>query len=337
MSRLLIATLTLVVVVFLVFGGKSKMFFPPPGSNNRAIPDLSGKYALVTGSNVGLGYQSCLELMKAGAVCIATARTQDKADKTAKSLNALKLKGRAIGMELALDDHRSIYRFATEFKAKRYPLHILLANAGIMAVQQYESTKDGLESQTGVNFIGHYYLNVLLQGVLESSKPSRVVIVTSAAHALVRNELPEYSVIQGDEIKGDNYYPFWQYGAAKLFNIYHAQEMQERMSLKGLGSEVIFSAAHPGAVRTELVRHLTGKSTFLEKVYDLMTTVFFLDSNTGATTQLYAATVLDGSLVAGKYLAPIARVMNPSIMAQDAKSRKRVIQEADEIISKWEH
>jgi len=331
----LIGLLIIFIVAFLfslLGDGRARIYFPPAVTDNSKIPHQTGKVAIVTGANTGIGYETCLELIKKGATCIATARTQNKADETATKLNSLKLKGKAIGMELQLDDHNSIFQFAQNFRAKKLSIHLLILNAGVMAIPKYEETKDGLEMHTGVNFIGHYYLNKLLQDIVEASQPSRVICVTSAAHMMVTQALPSYSLIKGKDIaKPENYYRWWQYGVSKLFNIYHAKELNERMQQEK--KDVIAIAVHPGGVVTELGRHITSYvyNEMLQKAMSLLQ----LTPNEGAITQLYAATAPNATGLAGQYMVPIARVINSNPISYDVKTRKRIIQEAEEIIKNW--
>ncbi len=300
-------------------------------STHSDIPSQVGKVMIVTGANTGVGFESCKEFIKAGGTCIGTARTIKKALEAEQKLNGLKFAGKAIGMELELADHVSILNFAKEFRKLNLPLHVLMLNAGVMAMDNYDETKDGLEMQVGVNFVGHYYLNTLLQDLIEK-QPSRVIILSSTAHESILFDLPSYSVIQGSGVK-NNYWPWSQYGYSKLFNIYHAQELHERMVKKN--KNVIVVAVHPGMVYTEIGRHAFPTNG----LFDRIQAIVGLTPSNGAVTQMYAATtIVDDPFtrLSGKYMIPQAKVAKASPMAYDVPTRKKVIKEVEEIISKWE-
>lgn len=302
--------------------------------SNNDIPDQRGKIHIVTGANVGLGLATCEQLVRHGAICIATARTQQKADEVANKINSLGYRGKAVGMELELADHKSIEKFNKDFRSKSFPsLDSLILNAGFHG--SFQRTKDGLEMIMGVNFMGHYYLNILLQDVLEAQQQARVVIVSSSGYWALNPQFPEsrHSTIQmTDEQAAAFHDPMHQYGLSKLFNIYHMQEMSERMQAKGK-TNVVFTAAHPGIVATEISRRMHDPFTvfFKERVVPRLG----LTPEEGAVSQLYAATVADVEKVRAKYLVPQATVQAVCRHGLNVEMRKMIMKEADTIIATW--
>ncbi|MCK9459067.1 MAG: SDR family NAD(P)-dependent oxidoreductase, partial [Proteobacteria bacterium] len=149
------------------------------------IPDLSGRTALVTGANSGLGFHTALELARHGAEVLLACRDLSKAEAAAASIRA-EVPGAALALvELDLADLSSVRAAAAELLGKRGALHLLVNNAGIMAVPRAK-TADGFELQLGVNHLGHFALTGLLAGLLAGTGGARVVTVTSLMHKLGR-------------------------------------------------------------------------------------------------------------------------------------------------------
>lgn len=334
---LVVKIVLFVVVAVLIIShlqdNRIRLYFPTPKVNNSMIPDQTGKVVIVTGATAGLGKRTVYHLAKNGATVILTARTKKQAESTVAALQKENLKGKLIGMELELGDHKSIYKFANEFKKMGLPLHTLILNAGVMALPEMKTTQDGLEMQTGVNFIGHYYLEKLLRSKLEESAPSRVVGVTSNGHQVPSvpfMSIPsEFSSIRDSPELRKNYLDWKSYGYSKLYNIYHMREADEEA--KKNGKQITYIAVHPGAVFTELGRYL-GLSSMLMVLYEWTA----LPVEDGSVSQLWAATTKDVSQLGGAYVIPQARVVESSELAKDVGMRKKIMKEADEIISKWE-
>lgn len=334
---LLLKFIGFIVVLVLVIShfqdNRIRLYYPTPKMDNSQIPDQTGKVVIVTGATTGLGKRTVYHLAKNGATVILTARARKDADSAAEAFKKENLKGKVIGMELELSDHRSIYKFANDFKKLNLPLHTLVLNAGVMAIPEMKTTVDGLEMQTGVNFIGHYYLEKLLRNKLEESAPSRVVGLTSNGHqvpSLPMMGIPtSYSSIVDNPELRKSYMDWKAYGYSKLYNIYHMREADEEVKKKG--KQVTYIAVHPGAVFTDLGRHL-GLNAFLMTLYQLTA----LPVEDGSVSQLWAATTKDVSNLGGAYVIPQARVVDSSDLAKDVVMRKKIMKEANEIISKWE-
>lgn len=318
--------------------GAVRKIWPQPLFSVSDIPSQKGRVALITGANVGLGKETAIQLAKKGAKVVLACRSscQPVVDEIKRMRG-----GDATAMSLDLGDSKSIFEFAREYRKLGLPIHMLILNAGIMMVPTFTTTKDGLESQLGVNWVGHFYLQQLLQDIVEKSAPSRVVILSSKAHEIfVQKAPPPGLTIRDNAESRAAYSPYGNYGISKLCNILHAQELHERM--KEAGKEVEVISVHPGSVDTDLGRHImdflrpyVGDSVvqFTKRISDLMV----LDVHSGSLTQLWAATSPDvtANKLSGSYAVPIARVIPPSKIAQDKQLQKRVWEEGMEIIKNF--
>src|SRR5271165_1379414 len=145
------------------------------------LPTLTGKTAIVTGANSGIGYYTALELARAGAETILACRSAEKGEAAAARVNA-EAPGRAKFLRLDLADFGSVHEFAGAFKETHGQLDILVNNAGLMAPHRRQVTAQGFELQFGVNFLGHFLLNRLLLPALLDAPAPRVVQIASIAH-----------------------------------------------------------------------------------------------------------------------------------------------------------
>jgi NAD(P)-dependent dehydrogenase (short-subunit alcohol dehydrogenase family) len=207
--------------------------------------DLSRMYAIVTGASGGLGAETARALASRGAEVTLTARDLAKAGKVADSIRESTGNARIDVMELALDDPRSVRAFAKSFLAKGQPLTALINNAGVMACP-LERTAQGFELQFATNHLGHFLLTCLLAPALRRGSPARVVSVSSRGH--------RFSPVVFEDIQYERRpYDKWEaYGQSKTANVLFAVELDRR--LRGAG--VRANALHPGAIVTELGRHL---------------------------------------------------------------------------------
>jgi NAD(P)-dependent dehydrogenase (short-subunit alcohol dehydrogenase family) len=188
----------------------------------------------VTGANSGIGLAAARELGRAGARVVLAVRNTEKGDQAAASIQ-----GQTEVRHLDLSDLGSVRAFADAWEGD---LHVLINNAGIMAVPE-QRTKDGFEMQIGTNHLGHFALtNLLLPHVTE-----RVVTVASTAHRQGKIDLDDLNW----ERRG---YSAWRaYGQSKLANLLFTMELQRR--LEEAGSNVRATAAHPGYAATNLQSH----------------------------------------------------------------------------------
>lgn len=231
------------------------------------IPDLTGRTAIVTGANGGLGLETTRVLARAGARVVLAVRDEDKGRVAAEGI-----KGKTEVRHLDLADLSSVRAFADRWRGD---IHLLINNAGIMAVPKGR-TKDGFELQFGVNHLGHFALtNLLLEQVT-----GRVVTVSSSLHRMAKG-------IDFDDVDMDRgYSPYKAYARSKLANLLFTLELQRR--LEDAGSSVLATAAHPGYATTDL--HGYGSNPLSRGIARLSNRVFGQSAVNGALPTIFAAT-----------------------------------------------
>ena len=249
--------------------------------------DLTGRRALVTGGSSGLGVETARALASAGADVVVGVR----------NLQAGKEVAASIGAEVAhldLADLDSVRRFAADWAG---PLHILVNNAGIMAVPELTRTPEGRELQFAVNFLGHFALTVGLHDAL-AAEGARIVSLSSNAHL--------FAPVMLDDLDWHNrpYDPILAYGESKTANVLLAVEATRRWSAEG----IFANAVNPGAIATNLQKHTGGLRTPVERRKTVQ--------QGAATSVLVAASpLLDG--IGGRYYedcAEAALLTGPPVM-----------------------
>ncbi|MFI6309714.1 SDR family NAD(P)-dependent oxidoreductase [Nocardia fusca] len=213
------------------------------------IPDQSGRTAVVTGANSGLGFETATALAAKGAHVVLAVRNLDKGKAAADRITAATPGARVELQQLDLGSLDGVRAAAAEIKAGHPRIDLLINNAGVMYPPK-ESTADGFELQFGTNHLGHFALTGLLLDTLLPVPGSRVVTVSSFGHRI-------RAAIHFDDLNFDRGYSrLAAYGQSKLANLLFAYELQRRLA--GAGQATIAVAAHPGGSNTELGRHLPG-------------------------------------------------------------------------------
>lgn len=167
-------------------------------------------------------------------------------------------------------------------------LDVLINNAGVFQCP-YTKTEDGFEMQFGVNHLGHFLLTNLLLGLLKSSAPSRIVVVSS--------KLYKYGDINFEDLNSEqSYNKSFGYSRSKLANILFTRELARRLE----GTKVTVNALHPGIVRTNLGRHIH-IPLLVKPLFNLVSWAFFKTPVEGAQTSIYLASSPEVEGVSGKY------------------------------------
>jgi NAD(P)-dependent dehydrogenase (short-subunit alcohol dehydrogenase family) len=209
--------------------------------------DLTGKTAIVTGGAAGVGLETSRAMAAAGAAVTLAVRRPHTAESVAANLRSTG--NHSINVRhLDLSDLRSVKTFTDDWEG---PLHILVNNAGIMAVPQLEKTHQGFELQFGTNFLGHFALTVGLHRALASANGARVVSVSSSGHL--------HSPVIFDDLYFDfiPYTPFGAYGQSKSANALLAVGITCHWANDG----IVSNALHPGAIATGLQKYTGGVKT----------------------------------------------------------------------------
>ena len=207
------------------------------------IPDQTGKAAAVTGANSGIGVHTALELSRAGARVVDAVRNEVKGKAAIRRLLAeVPDADLHLGL-LDLADLGSVHRFAAQVLDSTGPPDLLVNSAGVMAVPQRLTTRDGFELQFGTNHLGHFALTGLLLPGLLTRPGARVVTVSSLAHEQGRIHFGD---LQGEQ----GYGPWTAYSQSKLANLLFALELDRRARTRGL--DPLSVAVHPGVSATNL-------------------------------------------------------------------------------------
>lgn len=252
------------------------------------IPDQSGRVAVVTGANSGLGLVTSRELARAGAVVVMACRNMEKGRAAAEEVGAA-ARGTEVRLEqLDLADLSSVAAFADRLSGDRVDL--LINNAGLMAPPR-RLTADGFESQIGTNHLGHFALTGRLLPRLLAAPEPRVVTVSSQAH---RTGKISFSDLQSER----RYISWLAYGQSKLANLMFCFELQRRASEAGARLKSV--AAHPGYSRTNL--QFAAPPWYERAIMSVTNVIFGQSADMGALPSLYAATFPD--LPGGSFIGP---------------------------------
>jgi NAD(P)-dependent dehydrogenase (short-subunit alcohol dehydrogenase family) len=288
------------------------------GWDAKDIPDQSGRTAVVTGANSGLGLVTARELARAGASVVMACRNLDKGHAAVDEVRAAVPDAQVQLDELDLASLASVRAFADRFRATHDGLDLLINNAGVMGTPR-RRTADGFELQFGTNHLGHFALTTALLETMEGREDARVVTLSSTVHKMGR--------INFDNLNGDRHYFRWNaYGQSKLANLLFTLELDRR--LRAAGSTVRSLAAHPGYAATNL--QSAGPPMFDRLVMVASNALVAQSEEMGALPILYAAT--QPGLEGGTYVGPDGfqeqrghpKIVQPSGRARDPETAHRL-------------
>lgn len=251
------------------------------------LPDLTGRRAVVTGANSGIGYETAKALARAGATVILACRDVGRGGAAAERICRAAPRTTVEVDALDLSDLASVRAFAENWTG---PLDLLINNAGVMAPPRWTATVDGFELQMGTNHLGHFALTGRLLPALLAARRPRVVTVSSLAH-------------RGGELNFDDlqsvvdYRPHPAYANSKLANLLFAFELQRRA-----GDRLVSTAAHPGLAVTGLIsdRQGIGANPLGRLAGPVLNRITSQSAAAGAQPTLYAATLAEP----GSYTGP---------------------------------
>ena len=258
-------------------------------SNNQKwtandIPDQTGRVAIVTGANSGIGYETARALANKRATVILACRNLQKGETAVFQIRQETPTAKLELMQLDLSDLSSVRQFAQEFKEQYKRLDLLINNAGVMMPPSIK-TKDGFELQFGTNHLGHFALTGQLLDLITTTPNARVVNVSSMAHKFGQIDFDNLNAEKGYNRSG-------AYGQSKLANLLFTYELQRRFQAVGIESAA--TAAHPGWTGTNLQSH----SGF----FSMLNPVLGQKPEMGALPTLYAAIAPD--VEGGDYYGP---------------------------------
>lgn len=249
------------------------------------IGDISGKTAIVTGANSGIGFEAAKALAEHGARVILACRSEKRGTEALQAIEAESPKGSVELRLLDLSDLDSVRAFADGVLADLEHIDLLINNAGVM-MPPLSRTAQGFELQFGVNHLGHFALTGLLLERLVATPGARIVNVSSQAHRTGK--------IDFDDLNWESrkYKKVASYGQSKLANLLFTFELQRK--LEALGADTKVAAAHPGWTGTNLQQHV--------KLFEWMNALFAMAPWKGALPTLRAA--IDPEAQSGDYFGP---------------------------------
>jgi NAD(P)-dependent dehydrogenase (short-subunit alcohol dehydrogenase family) len=278
------------------------------------IPDLTGRTAIVTGANSGLGFEAASALAEHGAAVVMACRDAGRCATAAARLREHLPSAILEPASLDLADLESVRAFAQDYRASHDSLDILLNNAGVMAPPERATTAQGYELQFGTNHLGHFALTGRLLPLLLETAGSRVITVSSFAH--------EPGRIRFDDLQSEHdYTPYGAYSASKLANLLFMLELDRRLRAAGM-ADPISVGAHPGFASTNLqaAGPFMGRSPLSAWLVLAGVRLTGQSPEQGAEPELYAATA--PGVRGGDYWGPKGRLRGhpaPSTMARQAR------------------
>ncbi len=289
------------------------------------VPDQSGKLAVVTGANSGLGLGIATRLAAAGADVVMAIRNRAKGEEAVAQIRATVPDAKLTIKSLDLSSLASVKALGDELNAEGRPIDLLVNNAGIMQPPQREATADGFELQFGCNHLGHFALTGHLLPLLRAEGGARVTTLSSSAARL--------GGINFDDLQWEKRYnATGAYAQSKSANLMFAIELDRRSKRGGWG--IVSNAAHPGLCKTNL--QLSGPShgqanpTLLERFYRIsrqVTPFMWQEIDEGILPALYGATAPDAQ--GGAFYGPRGFLELAGGGVTDAKILARASNEAD--------
>jgi len=289
------------------------------------IPDQTGRTAVITGANTGLGYETAAALAAKGAHVVLAVRNLEKGKAAADLITRAHPGASVTVQELDLSSLESVRAAADQLHSAHGSIDLLINNAGVMMTPK-STTKDGFELQFGTNHLGHFALtNLLLDRVL-AAPGSRVVTVSSMGHRFTRG-------IRFDDLQSERSYSrVGAYGQAKLSNLLFTYELQRRLQ----GTSTIAVAAHPGGANTKLARNVPAP---VRVVFEAIAPLITQSAAMGALPTLRAAT--DPGVLGGQYYGPdgfgeqrgYPKVVASSAASHDTEAQRRLWAVSEELTS----
>ena len=281
--------------------------------NSTSVSSLSGRVALITGANTGIGLVTARELARQGAHVFIACRSQEKGRAAVDDIRGVVAGAQVELLPVDLGDFDSVRRCAAAFLARNLPLHLLINNAGLAGARGL--TTSGFELAFGTNHMGHFLLTDLLLERIRASAPARIITVSSRAHTRVPGI--DFNLLRQPTATTSG---IREYGVSKLANLLFSAELGRRLA----GSGVNTYALHPGVVATDVWRELPWPLRALIKLW-------MIDAEAGAQTTLHCAASAGAAGETGLYYDK-CRVRTPSSAGQDVALAAELWRRSDDWI-----
>ncbi|KAK7097415.1 polyprenol dehydrogenase-like isoform X2 [Littorina saxatilis] len=269
----------------------------------RGLPSQSSRTAIVTGGACGIGFHISKQLASLGATVVIACRHKAEADDAIAKIKEDCHNANVVFMQLDLASFKSVRDFAAKFLSTKWPLHILINNAGIM-LAPFGETEDGFERHVQVNHLSHALLTSLLKKKMESSAPeggaARVVNVSSVVHHVASFDPKTFEEKQPHDW---SYSPHNAYAASKLAILLYTYALSRRLAEDG--SKVTVNAVHPGIVNTGLYHNVHWSISCL---MDILKELFFMSPEQAGLSVVYVATSPDLEETSGCYFSNCQKV-----------------------------
>ncbi|KAJ1519882.1 hypothetical protein ONE63_004122 [Megalurothrips usitatus] len=274
--------------------------------------DLSGKVAIVTGANTGIGFETARSLALHGCTVIFACRDASKAEEAMAQVRSERSNLNCEFIPLDLQSLQSVKDFVTTFQQRFSKLDMLILNAGVFSVP-FSLTGDGFESAFQVNHLSQFYLTLLLKPQLLEGKTARVIVVSSENHRFSNLDLNSLSELNLSPKVGGGYRGMMTYNNTKLCNVLFAKELAERW----YDDSIQVFSLHPGnMISTDIARHW-----WVYRLAFALVRPFTKSLQQGASTTVYAATAHELSDCTGLYFNNCCRCA-PSKSSQDPQMAK---------------
>ena len=285
---------------------------------------MTGKTAIITGANSGLGLETAKIFAGRGARVVLAVRDIEKGNTAVQDITEESSRATVEVMQLDLADLDSVHAFAEALISRFDSLDLLINNAGVMT-PPYAQTKDGFELQFGSNHLGHFALTGLLLPLLIRTENSRVVTLSSLAHRKASIDFDNLDGSQG--YKGMKFY-----GQSKLANLMFATELDKRLKQHGIST--LSLACHPGISATNLFK-LGGRE--MPRIFSGLMHRYLQPAAMGARPTVYAAT--DPAIKGGEYIGPDGKgnrkgypaLEEPDPAVKDEALRQKLWQVSEEL------
>ena len=280
-----------------------------------AAPDLTGKIALVTGANAGIGKETARGLARMGAHVVMASRSLERGEAARADLARDAPPDRLEVMRLDLALLADVRRFARDLRSRHARLDLLVNNAGIHTAHR-QVTSEGFEQTFVTNHLGHFLLTRELLPLLQAAPAARVVNVASEAHRGGRIHFDDLQLAR-------RWSGVAAYCQSKLANIMFTAELARRLE----GTPITTNAVHPGSVRSNWAR---GPESGALRLAVALASPFLVSVEKGAENSLFAAIAPQLDRVTGRYLVR-KRERAPSRRARDADDQKRLWAESERL------